>query len=160
MTVRYSVALVLIAGSLQAAGVAAAQSTAGATVAEGKTRPMGRPFSGRLSTTTSRDAAPSTQMGMLYAVLDGKGKLAVNGTFSQLASPAKAANLHRGADGERGPKVAPLTITNAASGVVKGDVMLTPDEIAELQKGSYYVEIVTDTAGGEVRGWLISGMLK
>lgn len=160
MTIR-CVAVALIASSLSTpAGIAAAQSTAGATVAEGKTRPMGRPFSGRLSTTTTRDAAPSTQMGMLYAVLDGKGKLAINGTFNQLASPAKVANLHRGADGERGPKVATLTITNATSGVLKGDVMFTPDDIAELQKGVYYVEIVTDAAGSEVRGWLISGMLK
>ena len=161
MSIRWGVAFLVIAGGLSMlAGAAGAQSTAGAAVAEGKTRPMGRPFSGRLSTTTTRDAAPPTGVGMLYAVLDGKGKLAINGTFSQLTSPAKTANVHRGVDGERGPKVATLTITSAASGILKGDVMLTPDDIAQLEKGAYYVEIVTDAAGGDVRGWLISGMLK
>ncbi len=161
MTIRCVVAVAVIAGSLpMLPDVAVAQSTAGATVAQGQTRPMGKPFSGRLSTTTTRDAAPPTGIGMLYAVLDGKGKLAINGTFSQLTSPAKAAHFHRGADGQRGPKVATLTVTSAASGVIKGDVILTPDDIAELQKSAYYVEIVTEATDGEVRGWLIPGMLK
>jgi hypothetical protein len=142
-------------------GVAVAQSSAGATVAKGETRPMGRPFSGRLSATTSRDAPPGTQVGMLYAVLDGKGKLAINGTFQQLASPATAAYFHRGVDGQRGPRVATLMVTKAATGIIKGDVMLTADDIAELQKGAYYVEVATENAtDGEVRGWLLSGMLK
>lgn len=162
MTTPSVLAVVVIVGSLSMAGAtAAAQSTAGATVAEGKTRPMGKPFSGRLSTTATRDAAPPTGIGMLYAVLDGKGKLAINGTFNQLSSPAKAAHFHRGADGQRGPKVATLTVTGATSGMIKGDVMLIPDDIAELQKSAYYIEIVTEAAAdGEVRGWLIPGMLK
>ena len=91
----------------------------------------------------------------------GKGKLAINGTFQQLTSPATAAYFHRGADGQRGPRVATLMVTKGATGVIKGDVMLTADDIAELQKGVYYVEIATEKAAdGEVRGWLRSGMLK
>ena len=160
MTTPRAFVAAVIATSLLTGATAAAQSTAGAVVAEGKTRPMGKPFSGRLSTTSTRDAAPPTGLGMLYAVLDGKGKLAINGTFNQLSSPAKAAHFHRGADGQRGPKVATLTVTSATSGIIKGDVMLTPDDIAELQKSAYYVEIVTQAADGEVRGWLIPGMLK
>jgi hypothetical protein len=160
-TGRIFAALVIVAGIPGWTGVAAAQSSAGATVATGETRPMGRPFSGRLSATTSRDAPPAAQVGMLYAVLDGKGKLAINGTFQQLTSPATAAYFHRGADGQRGPRVATLMVTKGATGVIKGDVMLTADDIAELQKGVYYVEIATEKAAdGEVRGWLLSGMLK
>ena len=52
-------------------------------------------------------------------------------------------------------------VTKGASGVIKGDVMLTDVDIAELQKGAYYVQIATEAAAdGEVRGWLLSGMLK
>jgi len=142
---------------------ASAQSTAGAAVAQGKTRAMGRPFSGRLTTAAARDAASpdSGQFGMLYAVLDGKGKLAINGTFERLASPATVAQLHRGVDGKPGPSVGALTVTKATTGVIKGDILLTDSDIAELQSGSYYVQIDTEAAaGGEVRGWLLSGMLK
>jgi hypothetical protein len=121
---------------------------------------MGKPFSGRLTTATARDAAPTDgQFGMLYAVLDGKGKLAINGTFERLAAPATAAEVHRGADGQAGPSVGTLTVTKATSGVIKGDIMLSDADIAELQKGSYYVQVATGT-GGDVRGWLLSGMLK
>jgi hypothetical protein len=152
---------VIFAGIPGWTGVAAAQSSAGATVAQGQTRAFGKPFSGRLAATTSRDAPQGPQIGMLYAVLDDKGKLAINGTFQQLTSPATAAYFHRGADGQRGPRVATLTVTKAATGVIKGDVMLSPDDIAELQKGTYYVEVATEKAAdGEVRGWLLSGMLK
>jgi hypothetical protein len=158
---RTFVALVVLTGVPQWTVVAAAQSSAGATVAQGPTRAFGKPFSGRLSVTTSRDAPQSPQIGMLYAVLDDKGKLAINGTFQQLASPATAAYFHRGADGQRGPRVATLTVTKAATGIIKGDVMLTPDDVAELQKGTFYVEVATEKAtDGEVRGWLMSGMLK
>src|SRR5919204_6429467 len=110
MTIRHVVPAVIIAtGFLGLGSVAAAQSTAGATVAQGNTRAMGRPFSGRLSTTTSRDAPRDSQFGMLYAVLDGKGKLAINGTFEKLGSPATAATFHRGTDGQRGPQAGTLT---------------------------------------------------
>jgi hypothetical protein len=161
MTTNYVVAVAVVAGSLTIpADTALAQSTAGAAVAQGQTRPMGKPFSGRLSTTKTRDATPDSGVGMLYAVLDGKGKLAINGTFNSLASPAKSANFHRGVDGNQGPKFAALTITNAASGVIKGDVMLSADDIADLQKGVFYVEVTTEAPEGAVRGWLIAGMLK
>ena len=140
-----------------------AQSTAGATVAQGPTRAMGKPFSGRLTAAAARDVAPAptAQFGMLYAVLDGKGKLAINGTFERLTAPATVAHFHHGVDGQRGPSVATLTVTQGTRGVIRGDVMMTDADIAELQKGSFYVQIDTGTADeGEVRGWLLSGMLK
>jgi hypothetical protein len=121
---------------------------------------MGKPFSGRLSTTTSRDARES-QFGTLYAVLDGKGKLAMKGAFEKLASPGTAAHFYRGTDGQRGPQMSALTtVTKATTGVIKGDIVLTDADIAELLKGSFYVEIVTENAADGVRGWLIPGMLK
>ena len=162
MTIRDVIAVVVMATSVpMLGGGVAAQSTAGATVAQGQTRPMGRPFSGRLSTTTARDAPIDSQFGMLYAVLDGKGKLAINGTFQKLPASATAAYFHRGSDGQRGPKIGDLTVTKAATGVIKGDIMLTEADIAELQKGSFYVEVATEKgANNEIRGWLLPGMLK
>ena len=162
MPVRDVIAVVVMATSVpMVAGGVAAQSTAGATVAQGQTRPMGRPFSGRLSTTTARDAPNDIQFGMLYAVLDGKGKLAINGTFQKLPASATAARFHRGSDGRRGPKIGDLTVTKAATGVIKGDIMLTEADIAELQKGSFYVEVATEKGeNNEIRGWLLPGMLK
>lgn len=146
------------------AGPVTAQSTAGAEVAKGPTRPMGKPFSGRLSPAAARDEAPTTSegsFGMLYAVLDGTGKLAVNGTFERLASPAATAHFYRGEDGKRGPKVGELTVTKGTQGVIRGNIQMTEGQMADLQKGMYYVQIETTAApDGQVRGWLIAGMLK
>jgi hypothetical protein len=162
-TTRAFASLVIWSSIFLPAGSTSAQSTAGATVAQGPTRPMGKPFSGRLTTAAARDTAPASgaQFGMLYAVLDGKGKLAINGTFERLPSAATVAHVHRGVDGQRGPSVGSLMVTKGTSGVIKGDIMLTDADIAELQKGAYYVQIETEAATeGEVRGWLLSGMLK
>jgi hypothetical protein len=162
MTIRFTLAVVAVAASLAAfVDVAASQSSAGAPIAEGKTRPYGRPFAGHFAVTTGRDLPIEHEFGSLYAVLDGKGKIGINGTFEGLSSAATAANLHRGVDGQRGPKVAVMTVSKATNGVVKGDITLTPAEIADLQKGFYYVEIATERAAdGEVRGWLLQGFLK
>lgn len=162
MTIRLALAAVALATSFpMCIDLVAAQSAAGATVAQGKTRAFGRPFAGHFAVTTARDLPIEREFGSLYAVLDGKGKIGINGTFERLTSAATAANLHRGVDGQRGPRVAALTVSKGANGVVKGDITLTPAEIADLQKGLYYVEILTERAAdGEVRGWLLSGFLK
>ena len=164
MATRRVLTSLVIAGIIPVwTGTTSAQSTAGATVAQGPTRAMGRPFSGRLTTAAARDAAPAPtgQFGMLYAVLDGKGKLAINGTFERLTSPATVAHVHRGVDGQRGPSVGDLTVTKGTSGVIKGDIVLADIDIVQLQQGSYYVQIGTEgDAEGGVRGWLLSGMLK
>ena len=161
MTTRLAVAVVALAISFpSSAGPAAAQSAAGATVAKGKTRAFGRPFAGYFGVTSARDTPVEKQLGTLYAVLDGKGKIGINGTFEGLASPAVAAYLHKGVDGQRGPRVMEMVVSKRTSGVVKGDITLTPDDIADLQKGLYYVEIATEKAAdGEVRGWLLQGFL-
>jgi hypothetical protein len=142
---------------------AQSEATPPGAPAEGPTRPMGKPFSGRLAG-IARDSAPPSSAGgsgMLYAVLDGKGKLAINGTFEGMSSPATVAHLHRGAEGQPGTKVADLTVSKGVSGVIKGNVMMTEADIQELQKGACYVQIVTEqTPEGALRGWLVPGMLK
>jgi hypothetical protein len=162
MTARIAITVVALATGLPLCiPSAAAQSAAGATVAEGKTRPYGRPFAGYFAATTARDAPIEKEFGSLYAVLDGKGKIGINGTFEGLTSSATAAYLHKGVDGQRGPRIMELTVSKAKHGVVKGEISLTPADIADLQKSLYYVEIVTERAAdGEVRGWLQQGFLK
>src|SRR5262245_33200553 len=99
MTVRIAITLVALAIGLPLCiHPAAAQSAAGAVVAEGKTRPYGRPFAGYFGATTARDAPIEKEFGTLYAVLDGKGKIGINGTFEGLTSPATSAYLHKGVD--------------------------------------------------------------
>ena len=89
----------------------------------------------------------------------GNGALGAVFVFRVCQDPA--AHFHRGSDGQRGPKIGDLTVTKAATGVIKGDIMLTEADIAELQKGSFYVEVVTEKgANNEIRGWLLPGMLK
>ena len=162
MTARCALAAVALAiGFPMDVGLTAAQSAAGASVAQGQTRAMGKPFSGYFSVTSARDLPGERQFGALYAVLDGKGKIRINATFEGLTSAATTAYLHRGADGQRGPRLVEFTVTKATGGIVKGDITLTPADIADLQKGLYYVEIATEkTPDGEVRGWIAPGMLK
>jgi hypothetical protein len=162
MTIRLTVGIFALAASVSmCVDHAAAQSAAGAPIAEGKTRPYGRPFAGHFVATTARDTPVERDFGSIYAVLDGKGKIGINGTFEGLASPAVAAYLHKGVDGQRGPRVMAMTVSKNTRGVVKGDITLSPAEIADLQKNVYYVEIVTEkTPDGDVRGWIVAGFLQ
>jgi len=161
MSFRFALAAVALATSVSFADSAAAQSAAGAPVATGKTRAYGRPFAGNFAAIASRDTPFEKNFGGIYAVLDYKGKIGINGTFEGLSSPAVAAHLHKGADGKRGPKVMDMTVSRATRGVVKGDITLDAAAIEDLERGLYYIEIVTESApDGEVRGWLLKGFLK
>jgi CHRD domain len=162
---RVSTQVAIGAALLLSSEMARAQSAAtppGAP-AQGPTRAMGKPFSGRLAGISRDSAAPSSAggSGMLYAVLDGKGKLAINGTFEGMSSPATVAHLHRAVQGQPETKVADLTVSKGVSGVIKGSVTLTEADIQELQKGACYVQIDSEqTPEGSLRGWLMTGMLK
>lgn len=158
---RLALAAVALATSMLLVNLAAAQSAAGAPIATGKTRAYGRPFAGYFGTVTSRDTPIEKELGSIYAVLDYKGKIGINGTFEGLASPAVSAHLHKGVDGQRGPKVMDMTVSKATRGVVKGDIILNQANIDDLQKGFYYIEIVTEKSPEtDVRGWIVQGFLK
>ena len=161
MLIRIALAVVALATSVPLVAVGTAQSAAGAPVATGKTRAYGKPFAGNFAAITSRDTPFEKNFGSIYAVLDYKGKIGINGTFEGLSSPAVAAYLHKGVDGQRGPRVMQMTVSKATRGVVKGDIVLSPANIEDIQKNVYYIEIVTEKApDGEVRGWLAQGFLK
>ena len=95
--------------------------------------------------------------GSLTATLNGD-RLTIDGTFEGLRSPATTAQIHRGPKGIPGPVVAgfELTVTNAVKGLISGTIELTPDQIADLRKGEWYVQIQSVRApDGNLWGWLL-----
>lgn len=94
-------------------------------------------------------------VGSVTAVLAGS-KLTVNGTFEGLKSNATVAHIHQGtAPGVRGPRIMDLTVTKAMNGTLSGTFDLTPDQLARLKKGDWYVQIHSEKAPeGNLWGWL------
>lgn len=115
-------------------------------------------FKARLSATPAdaRTRASLAGSGSASATLEGS-KLTITGTFEGLVSPATSANLHGAvAAGVRGPEIANLTITKAASGSISGSVELTPQQLTYLHKGGLYVLIISEKAPeGVLWGWFL-----
>jgi hypothetical protein len=95
--------------------------------------------------------------GSLTATLSGK-QLTIQGNFDGLKSPATTAQIHRGPKGIRGPAIAnfQLAVTNAVKGTVSGTLELSPDQMADLRNGLWYVQIQSERApDGNLWGWLL-----
>jgi hypothetical protein len=95
--------------------------------------------------------------GSLTATLSGK-RLTIEGTYEGLRSPATTAEIRRGPKGIPGPAVAStdLTVTKATKGAISGTLELTADQIADLRKGEWYVQIQSEGApDGNLWGWLL-----
>jgi hypothetical protein len=94
--------------------------------------------------------------GTASAVLSG-ARLAIDGTFTGLRSPATTARLHRGlAPGVRGAAVSELTVAKATAGTIAGSVDLTSEQVQGLRKGQFYVQISSEKApDGNLWGWLL-----
>lgn len=115
-------------------------------------------FKGRLSPvpidlTMQANVAGS---GSVTASLTGS-KLAVNGTFEGLKSPATTAKLRKSpVRGVRGPELFTLTVSPAVSGTITGSIDLTPQQISDLQGGRLYVQLQSEKApDGNLWGWLL-----
>jgi hypothetical protein len=96
--------------------------------------------------------------GSLTATLRGK-QLTIQGTFEGLRSPATSVQIHRAPKGIPGPAIVNLTdlsVTKALKGSVSGKLELTPDQVADLQDGRWYVQIQSERApDGNLWGWLL-----
>ncbi|MBZ5609448.1 MAG: CHRD domain-containing protein [Acidobacteriia bacterium] len=94
--------------------------------------------------------------GSATAVLTG-AKLAINGTFEGLRTPATAAHLHLSrVAGVRGPAVFELTVAHTTSGAVSGSFDLSADQVDSLRKGRFYIQIQSEKApDGNLWGWLM-----
>jgi CHRD domain len=95
--------------------------------------------------------------GSLAASLKGN-QLTIEGAFGGLRSPATTAQIHRAPKGIPGPVVSgfELTVTKDVKGAISGTIELTPDQIADLRKGFWYVQIQSERAPeGNLWGWLL-----
>jgi len=104
-------------------------------------------------------AATIAGSGSVTAVLTG-AKLSINGTFDGLRSPATIAQVHKSpVRGVRGPVVFTLEVSNAADpvgGTISGAFDLTPQQIADLEKGRLYVQLHSEKApDGNLWGWFL-----
>jgi len=95
-------------------------------------------------------------LGSASAVLSGT-KLSITGSFEGLRSPATIAQLHEGrGTGVRGPVIFDLTVTKAVSGTIEGSFDLSADQVENLRKGRFYVQIHSEKApDGNLWGWLL-----
>jgi hypothetical protein len=95
--------------------------------------------------------------GSFTATLTGT-KLTIAGTFAGLKSNATAAHIHQGtAPGVRGGPLLNLTVTKAPSGEISGTFDLTPEQIDNLHKGKWYVQIHSEKApAGNLWGWILN----
>ena len=94
--------------------------------------------------------------GSLTAVLAGS-RLTVEGKFEGLRGPATVAHIHQGpVTGVRGPAILELIVAKATSGAVSGSFDLTPEQIENLERGRWYVQIHSQKApDGNLWGWLL-----
>jgi len=127
-----------------------------ALVAQSATPPA-TSFRARLSPVPveSSNASKITGTGIVTATLDGS-KLAINGTFQGMKSPATIAQVHMGMRGVRGPVEFDLNVEKSPSGTVSGTITLTKIQIDTLRKGWYYIQIhAQDAPEGNLWGWLM-----
>ncbi len=110
--------------------------------------------------------APVAIDAAMKAVIAGEGsftatlagtKFTLNGTFTGLKSNATLAHIHQGtAPGVRGGVLLNLNVTKATNGEISGMFDLTPEQIENLHKGRWYVQIHSEKApAGNLWGWLV-----
>ena len=82
--------------------------------------------------------------------------LFIAGVFEGVSSPSVAAHIHVAAKGLRGPVAFNLSISENATGALRGRLELNETQINELRDGRYYVQVHTErNPDGEIRGWLL-----
>ncbi|MBI2149201.1 MAG: CHRD domain-containing protein [Acidobacteria bacterium] len=140
----YMRGMVIVAALLMLAPGAAAQ-----TEEKFKLRLTPVPLDGGMRATVTGSGSGS-------ATLSG-AKLAINGTFDGLKSPATIAKIHRGvATGVRGSAFLDLTVTKAMNGTFSGTFDLNPEQVDSLKKGKLYIQIHSEKAPeGNLWGWLL-----
>ena len=97
-------------------------------------------------------------VGAVQAVLKGSS-VTVSGTFEGLRSPATIAQIHRAPRGIRGPVILELKVAktgDGTTGTIAGTFDLTPTQVADLDKGWWYVQLHSERAAeGNLWGWLM-----
>lgn len=94
--------------------------------------------------------------GSVTATLTGT-KLAVNGSYEGLASPATQARIFKSPKpGIRGEALLDLKVSGGTSGTITGQFDLTPAQAQEVSASRYYVQLASEKAAdGNLWGWLM-----
>lgn len=142
--------------ALLAAGMTSLAAGSGPLAAQGRT------YAARLSPVPITVAMQETVAGRGMATASlGGNTITIEGTFDGLRSPATVARLHLAPRGVRGPAIADLTVSRAASGTVKGAVNLTDRQREALEKSALYIQIHSEKApDGNLWGWLLPQEVK
>jgi hypothetical protein len=109
--------------------------------------------------TTGADRPNVTGKGTATGTLSGN-TLTVTGSFEGLAAPATVVRLHRGiAKGARGPAIADLTVTKAASGTISGAAKLSTEDAENFRQGKLYLQLHSEKGvapdGSNLWGWFL-----
>jgi hypothetical protein len=145
-------------GLFTIAGAALLALTAASTTQAAGSAQSVRSFKARLSPVPIDIAMQATiaGSGSVTASLEGN-KLTVNGTFQDLRSPATVARIHRAYRGTRGAAFADLKVSGGTSGTISGAIELTKEQIGDLGKSLFYVQLHSEKAPeGNLWGWLLS----
>lgn len=116
-----------------------------------------RNFKARLSPVPIDISMQSTiaGTGSVTATLDGT-TLTINGKYDGLKTPATLARVHRAFRGTRGPSFADLKVSGGTSGTIAGQIALTNEQVAELGRSLFYVQLHSEKApDGNLWGWLL-----
>ena len=116
-----------------------------------------RTFKARLSPVPIDVSMQSTiaGSGSVTATLDGT-TLTINGKYDGLKTPATIARVHRAFRGTRGPSFAELKVSGGTNGTITGQIALTKEQISELGKSLFYVQLHSEKApDGNLWGWLL-----
>lgn len=114
-------------------------------------------FRARLSTVPIDVAMQTTIAGRgnVTASLVGT-TLTIAGEFADLKTRATTAKIHVAPKGIRGPALLDLAATRDVRGTIAGTFELTPQQIADLKGGRFYIQLHSEKAPeGNLWGWLL-----
>ncbi len=114
-----------------------------------------RDWTAELAPATNASGEVSEAKGMAEGNVDTEtGKVTWTVTYEGLTGPATAMHFHGPAgDGEDGPVALPIDTSEGSTSPVEGEAEATPEQIAEMEGGMWYVNVHTDAnPGGEIRG--------
>jgi len=107
---------------------------------------------------TTAQASTIAGVGSVQAALKGNS-VTISGTFEGLRSPATIAQVHRAPRGLRGPVILELKVAttgDGTTGTLAGTFDATPAQLADLDKGWWYVQLHSERAAeGNLWGWLM-----
>lgn len=114
-----------------------------------------RNWSAELAPAANAEGDVSGAQGMAEGTVDTEtGKVTYTVTYEGLTGPATAMHFHGPAEEGADAGVAlPIDTSEGSDSPVEGEAEATPEQVAEMTEGKWYVNIHTEAnSGGEIRG--------